>query len=176
MSAVVFLRGMNVGGHRTFRPSLLAEELRRYDVVNVGAAGTFVARKPRRLEELRAAVARRLPFDAHVMVVSGSAVRRLVSANPFAGHRPSPAIVPFVSVLASARRPSHPLPLRVPATGEWGLKIVGQQGRFVFGVYRRTMAAIGHLAQIDRVFGVPATTRSWTTLAAVARILERRDA
>ena len=39
---IVFLRGVNVGGHRTFRPSILARELSDYDVVNVGAAGTFV--------------------------------------------------------------------------------------------------------------------------------------
>ena len=39
---VVFLRGVNVGGHRTFRPSVVAKELRKFDVVNVGAAGTFV--------------------------------------------------------------------------------------------------------------------------------------
>ena len=46
MALVVFLRGVNVGGHRTFRPSLLAQELKQYDVVNVGAAGTFVVRRP----------------------------------------------------------------------------------------------------------------------------------
>jgi len=46
MALVVFLRGVNVGGHRTFRPSLLANELSDFDVVNVGAAGTFVVRNP----------------------------------------------------------------------------------------------------------------------------------
>lgn len=46
MALVVFLRGVNVGGHRTFRPRDLARKLRDYDVVNVGAAGTFVVRQP----------------------------------------------------------------------------------------------------------------------------------
>jgi len=46
MALIVFLRAVNVGGHKTFRPSLLAKELSGYDVVNVGAAGTFVVRKP----------------------------------------------------------------------------------------------------------------------------------
>ena len=45
MALVAPLRGVNVGGHRTFRPSILARELGDYDVVNVGAAGTFVVRK-----------------------------------------------------------------------------------------------------------------------------------
>ena len=46
MTLVVFFRGINVGGHRTFRASILARELAAYDGVNVGAAGTFVVRKP----------------------------------------------------------------------------------------------------------------------------------
>jgi hypothetical protein len=41
MALVVFIRGVNVGGHRTFRPSILAGELSDYGVVNVGAAGTI---------------------------------------------------------------------------------------------------------------------------------------
>src|SRR5437879_13569813 len=46
MALIVFFRGINVGGHRAFRPSLLAKELGIYDAVNVGAAGTLVIRKP----------------------------------------------------------------------------------------------------------------------------------
>jgi hypothetical protein len=40
MALVVFIRGVNVGGHRTLRPSVLARGLSDYGVVNVGAAGT----------------------------------------------------------------------------------------------------------------------------------------
>jgi len=46
MALIVLLRGINVGGHRAFRPKLLAQDLGRFDVVNIGAAGTFVVRKP----------------------------------------------------------------------------------------------------------------------------------
>ena len=42
MALVVFLKGLNVGGHRTFRPTRLAEQLQYLDAVNIGAAGTFV--------------------------------------------------------------------------------------------------------------------------------------
>src|SRR4029077_20423952 len=44
MALVVFLRGVNVGGHRTFRPSVLARELSEYDVVNVQA--TVASKSP----------------------------------------------------------------------------------------------------------------------------------
>lgn len=82
MAQVVLLRGLNVGGHRRFRPASLAEELAHLDAVNIGAAGTFV-----------------------------------------------------------------------------------------IGVYRRQMAVIGHLGKLDDLVGVPATTRSWSTVAAIGRVL-----
>ena len=53
MALVVLLRGINVGGHRAFRPKLLAGDLGRFDVVNIGAAGTFVVRKPGVREDCR---------------------------------------------------------------------------------------------------------------------------
>jgi uncharacterized protein (DUF1697 family) len=107
------------------------------------------------------------------MICSGSELLRLASSNPFAGQRSGPSLVSFVSVLARVRQPSSPLPQRFPAKGVWGLRVLGQQDRFVFGVYRRTMKAISHLGQLDRLFGVPVTTRNWTTIMAIARLLER---
>ena len=68
VALVAFLRGVNVGGHRAFRPRLLAEELAPYEVVNVGAAGTFVIRRPITRAQLRAELSRRLPFAAQVMI------------------------------------------------------------------------------------------------------------
>ncbi len=41
MAWVVFLRGVNVGGHKAFRPSVVAKDLAEFDVVNVGAAGRW---------------------------------------------------------------------------------------------------------------------------------------
>jgi len=60
MALVVFLRGCNVGGHKTFRPTLLAEQLKHYDVVNIGAAGTFVIRRRTSLAKLRADLSRKI--------------------------------------------------------------------------------------------------------------------
>jgi hypothetical protein len=51
------------------------------------------------------------------------------------------------------------------------VKVLGREGRFVFGAYRRDMKVIGYLGALDRVFGVAATTRSWNTIAAIARVL-----
>lgn len=176
MALVVFLRAVNVGGYRRFRPSTVAQRLHRFHVVSVGAAGTFVVHKPISQVRLRSELAFCLPFDTDVMICTGSELLRLAASSPLKGQPSGPHIVRFVSVLAKARRPSAPLPQRFPATGKWGLRIVGQQGRFVFGVYRREMKAIGHLAKLDRLFGVPVTTRNWSTIITIARLLESTPA
>lgn len=52
------------------------------------------------------------------------------------------------------------------------MRVIGQSGCFVYGVYRRQMQAVGQLAQLDRLFGVPVTTRNWNTILAIAKILD----
>ena len=176
MALVVLLKGVNVGGHRTFRPSVLAHDLERFDVVNVGAAGTLVVRKTVSQRQLRAEILRRLPFDADVMICNANDILRVASGDPFAGQAVGPDIIRFVSVLARRRRPSSPVPMRLPTGGRWRLKVLACHDRFVFGVYRREMKAIGYLGQLEKVFGVPVTTRNWNTVLAIVRILKNAHA
>jgi uncharacterized protein (DUF1697 family) len=172
MVLVVFLRGVNIGGHRTFRPSLLARELSDYGVVNVGAAGTFVVRKPGSKAKFRAALLRKLPFEAVVVLCDGRDLLQLVKENPFGADPSRPDIVRFVSILSRAGGLRAALPVTFPADGEWLVRVIASNNRFVFGVYRRHMKTIGYLGRIDKLFGVPATTRNWSTILAVARILK----
>src|SRR5689334_24492860 len=100
MALIVFLRGVNVGGHRTFRPSILARKLSDYDVVNVGAAGTFVVRKPGSRSKFRAELQRRLPFDTEVVLCDGRDLMLLETENPFGAAESRPDMVRFVSLFA----------------------------------------------------------------------------
>jgi uncharacterized protein (DUF1697 family) len=170
MALVVFLRGVNVGGHRTFRPSILANTLRAYDVVNVGAAGTFVVRKPGSRAKFRAALLRKLPFETVVVLCDGRDLLRLETQNPF--EPPRPGVVRFVSILSQAGRVRASIPITLPPSGKWLVRLIGSQGRFVFGEYRRHMKTIGYLGKVDKLFGVPATTRNWNTVVAIVRILK----
>lgn len=172
MALVVFLRGVNIGGHRTFRPSVLAKELSEYNVVNVGAAGTFVVRKPGSRTKFRAELVRRLPFKAEVVLCSGRDLVRLETENPFGSKPTRRDIVRFVSILSRAGGLRSELPVIFPPEGEWFVRIIASTHRFVFGVYRRHMKTIGYLGRIDKLFGVPATTRNWNTILAVVRILK----
>jgi uncharacterized protein (DUF1697 family) len=171
VALVVLLRGVNVGGHRTFRPSMLAEQLKHLDAVNIGAAGTLVIRRRVTRAQLRAELARNLPFDAHIMICDGREMVRLMSHNHFAGQPVGPEIVRFVSVLSQSPRSAPSLPVVFPASGKWLLKIVARDNRFVFGLYRRHMKVISYLGKFDRIFGVPATTRNWNTITAIAKVL-----
>jgi uncharacterized protein (DUF1697 family) len=172
MALVVFLRGVNVGGHRRFRPSALARELNQYDVVNVGAAGTFVVRKPVSRVKLRAALRRKLPFEAEVALCDGRDFIRLEAESPFGVDWVRPGVVRFVGVLSKIGQVPPALPITLPANGQWLVRLIGSQGCFVFGEYRRHMRTIGYLGRIDQLFGAPATIRNWNTIIAIVRILK----
>jgi hypothetical protein len=158
VALVVLLRGVNVGGHRNFRPTALAEQLRHLDAVNVGAAGTFVIRQPIAQAELRAEVARRLPFDAEVIICTGREIARLLSRDYFADQPVRPDIVRFVSVLARKPRSAPSTPVSFPPDGEWLLKILAREGRFVVGLHRRQMRSTGHDAQLEHHHSDPQGT------------------
>ncbi|HWC19821.1 MAG TPA: DUF1697 domain-containing protein [Terriglobales bacterium] len=171
MALVVFLRGINVGGHRRFRPSVLAKELSRYEVVSVGSTGTFVVRKPGSRARFRAELLRKLPFEAEVVFCEGRDLLKLELENPFADESSYPDTTRFVSILAKANRQQPSLPITLPANSEWFVRIMARNKRFVFGIYRRHMRTIGYLSHIDKLFGTTATTRNWNTILALTRVL-----
>src|SRR5271170_7807973 len=90
MAFVVFLRGVNVGGHRTFRPTMLAQQLKHFDVVSIGAAGTFVVGGPTSQTRLRAELSRRLPFETRIIICKGQDLLDIAKCQPF-GDEPTPA-------------------------------------------------------------------------------------
>jgi uncharacterized protein (DUF1697 family) len=175
MALVVFIRGINVGGNRTFRPSVLAKELREYGVVNVGAAGTFVVRKPGSRERFRAVLLRKLPFKAEVVLCDGLDVIHLETKHPFKVLPTRPDTVRFVSILSKASGLRATLPVTFPPDGKWFVRVIASKNQFVFGLYRRHMKTIGYLGRIDKLFGVPATTRNWNTILAVVRVLKGQE-
>jgi uncharacterized protein (DUF1697 family) len=172
MSLVVFLRGINVGGHRRLRPSIMAKELSAFDAVNVGAAGTLVIRRPGSRAKFRAELVRKLPFQVEAALCDGRELLLLEKENPFGIEQPYTDTVRFVSVLSKPGRCTATIPFTLPPDGEWFVRVIAARECFVCGVYRRHMKTIGYLGQIDKVFGATATTRNWNTILAVVRILK----
>jgi uncharacterized protein (DUF1697 family) len=171
MALVVLLRGVNVGGHRTFRPSVLAAQLEHLGAVSIGAAGTFVIRKRIGQAQLRAEFARRLPFETTIVICRGRDIVKLASRDPFAKYPARPDIIHFVSVLSRPARSAPATPLQLPPKGLWMVKILARENRFVVGMYRRHMKVLSYLGKVDDLFGAAATTRNWNTLTAIAKVV-----
>jgi uncharacterized protein (DUF1697 family) len=171
MKWVVFLRAVNVGGTNRCRPAVLAKQLAKFGVVNIGAVGTFVVREDVTESELRAAFARKLPFKCDIMICSARDVIKLASKDPFARQPSVPEITRFVNVLHKPLRRPPSLPFSLPSDDDWLLRIIATQDQFVLGLYRRQMKAIGYLGKVEKLLGVPATTRNWNTIQKVAQIL-----
>ena len=171
MASVVFLRAINVGGANQCKTAQLAKDLKKFDVVNIGAVGTFVVREEIIDSTLRAAIAKKLPFKCEIMICPAKAIVDLAKKDPFA-HQPSgPDITRFVSVLHQ-RIPKPPrLPIGLPSDEEWLLKIIAIKDQFVLGIYRRQMKAIGYLGKIEKILGVPGTVRNWNTIQKIVQVL-----
>lgn len=173
MSSVVFLRAVNVGGANRCRPAAIAKELAKFDIVNIGAVGTFVVRKDVSESTIRAAIARQLPFKIEIMICPARELLKLAAKDPFAKEPAGPGIIRFVNVLHKPLRKRHPLPLSLPSDNDWLAKIVAIEGRFVLGIYRREMKAIGCLGKIEKLLGAPATNRNWNTIEKVVEVLKK---
>ena len=171
MASVVFLRAVNVGSANRCRPAAIAKELAKFDIVNIGAVGTFVVRKDASESVLRAAIARKLPFKCEIMICPARDLIQLAASDPFAGQPSGPTITRFVNVLHKPLPKPPPLPLSFPSDEAWMAKIIAIEGRFVLGIYRREMKAISYLGKIEKQFGVPATNRNWNTIEKAVKVL-----
>src|SRR5579864_9840054 len=120
----------------------------------------------------RAALRSKLPFETEVMICDGSDFLAWQARSPFGSAATEPNTVRFVSILPEGGRPKRAMPIILPADGDWLLRVVASRGRYLFGIYRRHMKTIGYLGQLDKVFGAPATTRNWNTIAAILAILK----
>jgi len=176
MVCVVFLRGVNVGGARTFQPSALVKELAKWDVVNIGAAGTFVIRKGVANEAVRDEVRRRLPFEADLMLCRGGDLIRLADGGPLTGQQLDQEVRPFVSILEKRPRAIPELPLHQPDGNAWQVKMIAVPGRFAVSLWRRTGKRLLYPNEVvEKRLGVRATTRTWDTLLAICDVLKRSE-
>ena len=175
MKWVVFLRAVNVGGANRCQPALIAKQLSKFGVINIGAVGTFVVRKDASESTLRAAIAKKLPFKCEIMICPAREVLKLASKDPFARQPAGPDITRFVNILAKRLPSPPPLPVSLPSDDDWELRIIGIEDRFVLGLYRRQMKAISYLGKIEKLLGVPATNRNWNTIEKVAKILKHNS-
>jgi len=174
MASVVFFRAVNVGSHQRFQPSVLAKQLANLDVVNVGAAGTFVVRKNVSQATLRAEILRRLTFKPELVICPARDVLALKQSDPF---QDSPDetkdLRHYVTIMTKAPRTFPPLPLEKPAGKKWEVNLIAVTGRFAISLWRRqTNGILYPNVVVEKHFAIPATTRNWNTITTICNILE----
>ena len=165
MALVVFLRGVNVGGHKKFKPSELVGALADLDLENIGAAGTFVVRGSANAKDVRERIARSLPFEAEMMVCPAREIVELVRSEPFG--RLAAGVKPFVSVLSEPLRTRPRLPLERPAGKPWEVRVIKVTGRYVLSLCRPGRAGVYPNEVVERDLGATATTRAWSTIVTI---------
>lgn len=174
MAFVAFLRAVNVGGHKTFQPSVIAGRLAHLRAVNVGAAGTFVVLRTISEAALRAEILRTLPFKAEVMICPAREIVALARGTAFRTGPSGKDVHRFVSVMGKPPRVRPRLPIERPAGVKWGIKIVGVSGRYALSLRRRVgPRSLYPNAVVETCLDVSATTRNWNTIQTIRSVLER---
>ncbi len=170
---VVFLRAANVGGKNVFRPAQLAASLTHLDVVNVGAAGTFVVRRRASAAAIRREILSRLPFEPEIAVRPASEILVLVRSDPFRGVTFSKQLRGWVAVLAGKPKTQPVLPIVTPAANLWSVRFDRLDGAFAMGLWQWRPKFVFASVVVEAAVGVPATTRWWETFERVAKVIER---
>ncbi len=168
---VAFLKGVNVGGNKTFQPAALARELAAFGLVNVGAAGTFVALKAPSIAALRAALLEKLPFEAEVAIVPAKQLLALMDSEPFPASPPGD-VRRLLTVLTREPKTRPRLPIRRPDGTDWQMQVLAAAGPFVLSFWRPSPRLLA-MDVVEREFGVPATARTWNTIEKIRAILAR---
>lgn len=169
MASVVFFRAVNVGGHQKLQLSKLARDLAQFDVINIGAAGTFVVRKTVSETKLRNEILRRVPFRPEMMICSAREVLALSKIEALQDNSADDHPQKFVTILEKAPRIQPNLPLSQPAGEEWEVRIVGITGRFVLSL--RKPGGTYSNAFVENLLHTSATTRNLNTMVAIWKAL-----
>ena len=170
MPQIVFLRAVNIGGHQTFQPSELARDLAALDIVNIGAAGTFVVRNKITEGKLRKEILARLPFTPELMICPADEILSLRNVKEF--KNPDASIQRYVTIMAKAPAKAPRLPISAPEEEEWQVRVVALTGRYVLSLRRAGGKSRVYPNEIvEKRLGITATTRNWTTIAKIYDIL-----
>lgn len=175
MRWVVFLRAVNVGTANRCQPALIAKELAKFGVVNIGAVGTFVVREDVSESALRAGIAKKLPFKCEIMICPAKEIVDLAKENPLKGETGND-VDAHVTILATRPTKLPRLPFYASSKDKWEIKISRVVERAVLSLRRRVQSGRLYPNQIvEKLFGTPATTRTWNTIEKVAKILKQNS-
>lgn len=172
-ASIVLLRGVNVGGHKAFKPSQLVAALKGLDVVNIGAAGTLIVKRARGEQALRKAILAALPFEAEMMICPAEELLALADGDPFGPRALAEGVKAYLTVLAEPPQSVPRFPLDRPAARDWEVRVLSIRGRYALSLCRTLGSRLGLYPNevVEREWGVHATTRGWPTILSICEKL-----
>lgn len=172
---VVFVRAANVGGKNVFRPAELAASLDHLDVVNVGAAGTFVVRGKASAAAIRREFLSCLPFESSIAVRPAREIIELVRSDPFRGVKFTKQLRGWIAVLTGKPKAAPTLPIVTPDANLWSVRFDRLDGAYAIGLWQWRPKFVFAAVVVEKAVGVPATMRYWETYERVAKVLEFQE-
>lgn len=165
-----FLRGVTPMNAKMPDLKLAFESAGFTDVKTILASGNvaFSARvtSTAALERAAEAAMRRRFGDPFFTIVRPmDALQELLASDPYRAFRLSPAAKRVVTFLRERPRAKLALPVELD-----GARILAVRDREVFSAYVRTPKGPVFMALIEKTFGKAVTTRTWDTVAKIARV------
>lgn len=155
-----------------FKPSALARELTDLQVVNVGAAGTFVVLKAMEPGSLRKRIYAKLEFKPELFICSAEELLALPGGDPFQSAPVDLKVQRYITILSTPPSSVPAMPIEQPAGRKWEVRVLGVTGRFAASLCRRLGKGITYPNPVcEKHLGVSATTRNWNTIQTVCELL-----
>jgi uncharacterized protein (DUF1697 family) len=111
-----------------------------------------------------AAMKKQLGREFLTIVRPVAALQEMLAADPFRAFRLAPSAKRIVTFLRDEPKAKVELPLEVDGT-----RLLGRSGKEVFGAYVPSPKGPVFMTLIERTCGKAVTTRTWDTVAKVAR-------
>jgi len=164
-----FLRGVSPMNAKMSELKKAFEAAGFTDVSTLLSSGNLVFTAPSASEaalqrKAEAAMAKRLGRSFLTIVRSIEALREMLASDPYRSFRLSADAKRIVTFLREPPRPKLELPDEVH-----GARILAVDGSNVFSAYRPTPKGPVFMTLILKTFGQEQTTRTWQTVAKVAR-------
>lgn len=170
MSAVLLLRGVNVGGHGKLPMASLREILARLGAREVEIyiqSGNAVMRDAPGAGEIAAAVEAAHGFRPACLVIPARDFRAAMAADPFAGARETPKLLHYF--FCTGRPEADPAALEAALEN-------GERARLIGPVlYFHAPNGLGRSkfpARAERLIGTSFTVRNFATVARLAAMLD----
>lgn len=177
---VAFLRGINVGGKKPIKMKELAAVISAAGFKNVRtyiASGNVIfensAKDPRRIaKNLENELLKSFGHEIKVIVRTIDELKAIIKRNPFKKEKPSADEMLFVTFLASPSATKPKLPLK-SATEKMEVIAFTDSAAFIVAHRKKTGWFGFPHTFAEKQFGVPTTTRNWTTVVKIVAVAER---